>query len=206
MKDCIATAAANTNPIPRPIPPRPFQEMNVLRIPARLRSHNAHIRRFSTTAPKSTSKSIFALRFALASAAHIFLWSTAGVLITNHFLPISGPLLKAPLPIHDSFEDKKILRELEAFASNLAVVKALRADPEYHEHQPWKISEEDRRRHYTPGVLQGAEKIGYNRVWVKKDGSTVGVFSLGRGICGFPNVVVWASDPFSRLMLGEGED
>lgn len=167
--------------------------MNVLRVPDQLRSHYAHTRRFSAAAPKSTLKSIFALRFVLASAGHILLWSTAGVLITRHFLPISGPLLKTPLPIRDSPEDKAILKELEAHASKLAIVKALRADPEYKEHRPWKISEEERKHRYTPGVLQGAEKIGFNKVWVKRDGSTVGVFSLGRGICGFPNVVVCVS-------------
>lgn len=71
-------------------------------------------------------------------------------------------------------------------------MKALRADPEYQEHQPWTgIPEEERQHRYTPGVLQGAEKIGFNKVWVKRDGSTVGVLSLGRGICGFPNIVVW---------------
>lgn len=132
----------------------------------------------------------------LASAAHILLWGAAGIVITEHFFPVSGPLLKTPLPIYGSPEYKKILQELEFTASKLAIVKALRADPEYHEHQPWKISEEERQHRYTPGVLQGAEKIGFNKVWVKKDGSTVGVFSLGRGICGFPNVVVWTSFPF----------
>lgn len=167
--------------------------MNVLRIPTRLRGHNAQIRRFYATGPKSILKPVFALRFVLVSAAHIFIWSTAGIVITEHFLPISGPLIKTPLPIYDSPEYNKILRKLESTASKLAIVKALRADPEYHEHQPWKIPEEERQRRYTPGVLQGAEKIGFNKVWVKKDGSTVGVFSLGRGICGFPNVVVWAS-------------
>lgn len=167
--------------------------MNVLRVPTQLRSHNAQIRRFSATAPKGTTKPIFALRLVLTSAAHILIWSTAGILITKHFLPISGPLLKTPLPIHGSPEDKKILGELEVSASKLAVVKALRADPEYHEHQPWKISEEERQHRYTPGVLQGAEKIGFSKVWVKKDGSTVSVFSLGKGICGFPNVIVWVS-------------
>lgn len=167
--------------------------MNVLRIPARLRSHNPQPRRFYTTGPKSILKPVFALRFVLASAAHILLWSTAGIIITEHFLPISGPLLKTPPPVYGSPEYKKILWELESTASKLAIVKALRADPEYHEHQPWKISEEEQQHRYTPGVLQGAEKIGFNKVWVKKDGSTVGVFSLGRGICGFPNVVVWVS-------------
>lgn len=189
----MATASAQSqHQLSAPTLLRPIQEMNVLRIPARLRSHQTHIRNFSTaTAGTRGRKSFFALRLALASAAHVFLWGTAGVLITKHFLPISGPLIKTPLPTRGSHEDKAVIEALEASASKLAIVKALRADPEYREYKPWSgISEEEQEHRLTPGVLQGAGKIGYNRVWVHKDGSTVGVLSLGRGICGFPNVIV----------------
>lgn len=167
-------------------------KMNVcgLRLSARLRAHQVPLRRFSTAAPKDR-KPFFALRLTFATVAHVLLWGTAGVVLTNYFLPISGPLLKDPLPIRGSPEEKKTIEELEASASKLPIVKALRADPEYKEHRPWTgIPEEERQHRYTPGVLQGAEKIGYNKVWVKRDGSTVGVLSLGRGICGFPGVVV----------------
>lgn len=164
--------------------------MNVPRIPARHHAHQTRPRRFSAIA-SSTPKPLFAFRFALASAAHILFWGSTGVVITKHFLPISGPLIKDPLPIRGSPEDKAIIEELEASASKLAIVKALRADPEYQEHRPWTgIPEEERQHRYTPGVLHGADKIGFNKVWVKRDGSTVGVLSLGRGICGFPNVIV----------------
>ncbi|KAI5851268.1 HotDog domain-containing protein [Morchella snyderi] len=165
--------------------------MNVCgpRLSTRLRVQQIPLRRIATAAPKDR-KRLFALRLTFSIAAHVLLWGTAGVVLTNYFLPISGPLLKDPLPIRGSAEGNKTIEELEASASKLPIVKALRADPEYKEHRPWTgIPEEERQHRYTPGVLQGAEKIGYNKVWVKRDGSTVGVLSLGRGICGFPGVV-----------------
>ncbi|KAG0636325.1 HotDog domain-containing protein [Tuber brumale] len=159
--------------------------------PSSLLTPRAH-RSFATTTsspppPLSPSQrgALWYARLGVVLVAHGLFWSFLGTYIVEQTVPLAKGLKST------SVMDSDDTTVFERAADNNRTVKSLRSNPDYEEVRPWgSLTDEQRKKALTPGLLAGNGKIQYNRVWVNRnDGSTVVVLGLGRKLTGYPETI-----------------
>ena len=144
-------------------------------------------RSFATAALSPSPRSVlWYARLGTVFVAHGLLWSFLGTYIVEQTIPLAKGLRSTPITDSD---DTTVF---ERAADNNRTVQILRSNPDYEENRPWSsLTDEERKKKLTTGLLAGNGKIQYSRVWVNRnDGSTVLVLGLGRKLAGYPETIV----------------